>query len=129
MVETFPPFPSQLASLLTLFRQSQPELFAYFEDEQVRYVEVASSWLTTMLSKEMWLGDVLRLWGKYRFLIWLLYLSAGTGLRHGQTRTSPRTTCLACIATFAWPSSALAKSESSGLSMVCQYGRRFELIV
>lgn len=54
----------RLASLLTLFRQSQPELFSYFEDEQVRYVEIASSWLTTMLSKEMWLGDVLRLWGE-----------------------------------------------------------------
>lgn len=64
-VGSFPPLPSRLASLLTLFRQSQPELFSYFEDEQVRYVEVATSWLTTMLSKEMWLGDVLRLWGEY----------------------------------------------------------------
>jgi hypothetical protein len=54
---------------LTLFRQSQPELFSYFEDEQVRYVEVATSWLTTMLSKEMWLGDVLRLWGESHALL------------------------------------------------------------
>lgn len=63
-VGSFPPLPSRLASLLTLFRLSQPELFSYFEDEQVRYVEVATSWLTTMLAKEMWLGDILRLWGK-----------------------------------------------------------------
>lgn len=63
-VGSFPPLPSRLASLLTLFRLSQPELFSYFEDEQVRYVEVATSWLTTMLAKEMWLGDVLRLWGE-----------------------------------------------------------------
>jgi hypothetical protein len=65
---TFPSLPSRLASLLTLFRLAQPELFAYFEDEQVRYVEIATSWLTTLLSKEMWLGDVLRLWGEFSLL-------------------------------------------------------------
>lgn len=54
---------SRLATLLTLFRLAQPELYAYFEDEQVRFIEIAQGWLTTMLSKEMWLGDVLRLWG------------------------------------------------------------------
>jgi hypothetical protein len=50
--------------LLTLFRLALPELFSYFEDEQVPYVNVALSWLTTLLAKEMWLGDILRLWGE-----------------------------------------------------------------
>lgn len=61
--ELFPPLPSRLASLLTLFRLAIPDLHSYFEDEQVPYVEVTLSWLTTLLSREMWLGDVLRLWG------------------------------------------------------------------
>jgi len=64
MIDHFPPLPSRLASLLTLFRQVEPDLHSYFEDEQVPYVEVTMSWLTTLLSREMWLGDVLRLWGE-----------------------------------------------------------------
>lgn len=63
MAESFPPLPSRLASLLTLFRLAIPDLHSYFEDEQVPYVQVTLSWLTTLLSREMWLGDVLRLWG------------------------------------------------------------------
>lgn len=27
-------------------------------------IAVAMSWMTTLLSREMWLGDVLRLWGE-----------------------------------------------------------------
>ncbi len=56
--------PSRLASLLTLFRLAIPELWSYFEDEQVPYLTIAMSWLRTMLAKEMWLSDVLRLWGE-----------------------------------------------------------------
>ena len=62
-IRNFPPMPSRLASLLTLFRLSMPDLFEYFEDEQINYIAVAQSWLTTMLGKELWLADVLRLWG------------------------------------------------------------------
>ena len=58
--------PDRLSSLLTLFRLAQPELYAYFEDENLRFMEIATGWLSSMLSKEMWLGDVLRLWGEYR---------------------------------------------------------------
>jgi len=65
-VETFPPLPSRLASMLTLFRLSLPELFSYFEDEQVPYVEVGVSWCRSLLAKEMWLENVLRLWGGNR---------------------------------------------------------------
>ncbi|RSH87357.1 hypothetical protein EHS25_003266 [Saitozyma podzolica] len=64
-MRSFPSMPSRLASLLTLFRLAQPELFEYFEDEQVPYIQVAMSWVRTLLSKEMWLLDVLRLWDAY----------------------------------------------------------------
>jgi len=50
--------------MLGLFRMALPELHSYFEDEQVPMVAVAMSWMTTLLSREMWLGDVLRLWGE-----------------------------------------------------------------
>ncbi|WVF71480.1 hypothetical protein IAT40_006286 [Kwoniella sp. CBS 6097] len=64
-LDTFPPVPSRLASFLTLFRIALPELHSYCEDEQVPYVQVGMSWMTTLLGKEMWLGDVLRLWDTY----------------------------------------------------------------
>lgn len=51
--------------MLGLFRLAVPELHAYFEDEQVPMTSVAISWMTTLLAREMWLGDVLRLWGEY----------------------------------------------------------------
>ena len=60
--------PSRLASLLTLFRHALPDLWSYFEDEQVPYLEIATSWLQTMLAKELWLSDVLRLWGQSCFV-------------------------------------------------------------
>lgn len=63
--EDFPPLPSRLGTMLGLFRLALPELHAYFEDEQVPMTQVAMSWMTTLLSREMWLGDVLRLWGTY----------------------------------------------------------------
>jgi hypothetical protein len=63
--ETFPPLPSRLGTMLGLFRVAIPELHAYFEDEQVPMTTVAVSWMTTLLAREMWLGDVLRLWDSY----------------------------------------------------------------
>ncbi|WWC62170.1 uncharacterized protein I303_104763 [Kwoniella dejecticola CBS 10117] len=64
-LKSFPSIPSRLASFLTLFRIALPELHSYCEDEQVPYVQVAMSWMTTLLAKEMWLGDILRLWDAY----------------------------------------------------------------
>ncbi|WWC94194.1 hypothetical protein V866_001034 [Kwoniella sp. B9012] len=64
-MKIFPSIPSRLASFLTLFRTSLPELHSYCEDEQVPYIQVAMSWMTTLLAKEMWLSDVLRLWDAY----------------------------------------------------------------
>ncbi|WVQ80771.1 hypothetical protein IAT38_002876 [Cryptococcus sp. DSM 104549] len=64
-LRSFPPIPSRLASFLTLFRQALPELHSYCEDEEVPYAQVGLSWMTTLLAKEMWLGDVLRLWDTY----------------------------------------------------------------
>ncbi|BEJ07461.1 hypothetical protein CcaverHIS641_0407300 [Cutaneotrichosporon cavernicola] len=64
-LKTFPPLPSRLGTMLGLFRVAIPELHAYFEDEQVPMTTVAMSWMTTLLAREMWLGDVLRLWDSY----------------------------------------------------------------
>ncbi|CAK9786139.1 hypothetical protein CC85DRAFT_291039 [Cutaneotrichosporon oleaginosum] len=64
-LKTFPPLPSRLGTMLGLFRAAIPELHAYFEDEQVPMTAVAMSWMTTLLAREMWLGDVLRLWDSY----------------------------------------------------------------
>ena len=55
--------PSRLASFLTLFRLAQPELFGYFEDEQVPYLQVGMAWMSSLLARELWLSDLLRLWG------------------------------------------------------------------
>ena len=51
--------------MLTLFRLALPELFSYFEDEQIPYVQIAVRWMTTLLSQEMWLSDLMRLWDAY----------------------------------------------------------------
>jgi len=67
--------PERLATLLTLFRLAQPDLYAYFEDEQLRFTDIATGWLSTMLSKEMWLGDVLRLWGEYLLLCTIILVA------------------------------------------------------
>ncbi|WVO16191.1 hypothetical protein L204_103862 [Cryptococcus depauperatus] len=64
-LRSFPPLPKRLATFLAIFRLALPELYAYCEDEQVPYVQVALSWMTTLLAREMWLGDVLRLWDSY----------------------------------------------------------------
>lgn len=61
---SFPPLSSRLAMFLTLFKMAIPELFLYFEEEQVRYVDVGLSWVRTLFAKEMWLGNVMRLWGE-----------------------------------------------------------------
>ena len=60
-----PPISSRLAMFLTLFKMAIPELFLYFEDEQVRYVDIGLSWVRTLFAREMWLGNVLRLWGEF----------------------------------------------------------------
>ncbi|KAI9639808.1 uncharacterized protein MKK02DRAFT_29781 [Dioszegia hungarica] len=64
-MRSFPPLSSRLAMVLTLFRMAQPELFSYFEDEQVRYQDIVLSWVQTLFAKEMWLGNVMRLWDAY----------------------------------------------------------------
>lgn len=124
---SFPPMPSRLASLLTLFRLAQPELFEYFEDEQVPYIQVAMSWVRTLLSKEMWLGDVLRLWGEARPILLAFRRLRLIGeittdgrdndspdllLTSKQTHISPQTTPLSSTATSALRCCPLAKSPS-----------------
>lgn len=49
---------------MTLFRCGLPELCSYFDDEEVEMNEWSTSWLQTLLSKEMKLENLIRLWGK-----------------------------------------------------------------
>lgn len=59
------PLPQRVASFLTLFRTTLPELHAYFEAEEVDLVAVATSWLQHLLARELQIDDVMRLWDTY----------------------------------------------------------------
>ncbi|WFD35216.1 hypothetical protein MCUN1_002066 [Malassezia cuniculi] len=59
------PLPQRVASFLTLFRTTLPELHAYFEAEEVDLVAVATSWLQHLLARELQIEDVMRLWDTY----------------------------------------------------------------
>ncbi|WFD31836.1 hypothetical protein MSPP1_002876 [Malassezia sp. CBS 17886] len=59
------PLPQRVASFVTLFRTTLPELHAYFEAEQVDIVAVATSWLQHLLALEMQMDDLMRLWDTY----------------------------------------------------------------
>ena len=58
------PLHSRVATFLRLFRRTLPELFAYFEEEEVDVVGLASRWLQDLLASEMQMQDLLRLWGE-----------------------------------------------------------------
>lgn len=62
---TLNPLPQRVASFLTLFRTTLPELHAYFEAEEVDLVAVATSWLQHLLARELQIEDVMRLWDTY----------------------------------------------------------------
>ncbi|CAO3638552.1 unnamed protein product [Cunninghamella echinulata] len=55
----------RVASFMTLFRYVIPDLFSYFEDEEVGSSEWSTSWLQNLLAKEMQLEDLLHLWDFY----------------------------------------------------------------
>ncbi|KAI9137319.1 ankyrin repeat-containing protein [Paraphysoderma sedebokerense] len=55
----------QVAHFVTLFRMLLPDLYSYFEEEEVDPNEWATSWLQCLLSKELPLDCVLRLWDTY----------------------------------------------------------------
>ena len=57
------PVPQRVATFLTLFRTTLPELYAYFEAEEVDILAVATSWLQHLLAREMQTHDLMRLWG------------------------------------------------------------------
>ena len=62
--ETYP-IPQRVATFLTLFRKTLPELYAYFEAEEVDILSVATSWLQHLLAREMQSHDLMRLWDTY----------------------------------------------------------------
>ncbi|KAJ1796739.1 hypothetical protein LPJ59_003561 [Coemansia sp. RSA 2399] len=55
----------RVAQFLSYFRTLLPELYNYFEDEELDVSEWASSWLRFLLAKELPTGNVLDLWDVY----------------------------------------------------------------
>ncbi|KAJ2552539.1 hypothetical protein EV175_003273 [Coemansia sp. RSA 1933] len=55
----------RVAQFLSYFRTLLPELYNYFEDEELDVSEWASSWLRFLLAKELPTGSVLELWDVY----------------------------------------------------------------
>ncbi|KAJ1948102.1 hypothetical protein FBU59_001750 [Linderina macrospora] len=55
----------RVALFLSYFRTMMPELYNYFEEEDVDVGEWASSWLRYLLAKEMPIRSLLRLWDVY----------------------------------------------------------------
>lgn len=59
------PLPLRVSTFLTLFRTTLPELYAYFDEEEVDVIGLASAWLRHLLAAEMRIEDLLRLWDTY----------------------------------------------------------------
>ncbi|KAJ1921928.1 hypothetical protein H4219_000275 [Mycoemilia scoparia] len=59
------PINKRIAQFLTYFRIALPDLCSYFEEEEVDMNEWASSWLRYLLSRELPLPCILRLWDVY----------------------------------------------------------------
>lgn len=59
------PLPSRISTFLTLFRTTLPELYAYFDEEEVDVIGLASAWLRHLLAAEMRIEDLMRLWDTY----------------------------------------------------------------
>ncbi|CAG8495291.1 5610_t:CDS:2, partial [Ambispora leptoticha] len=55
----------RVANFMTLFRAVLPDLYNYFEEEEVYLNEWATSWLQYLLSRELQLPDLMRLWDTY----------------------------------------------------------------
>ncbi|KAA8499076.1 TBC1 domain family member 12 [Porphyridium purpureum] len=55
----------QTASFVTMFRVLQPELWDYFESEEVPVSQWIPSWFKSLLSRQLPLSCVLRLWDTY----------------------------------------------------------------
>ncbi|CAG8536082.1 10200_t:CDS:2, partial [Ambispora gerdemannii] len=55
----------RVANFMTLFRAVLPDLYNYFEEEEVYLNEWATSCLQYLLSRELQLADIMRLWDTY----------------------------------------------------------------
>ena len=58
-------FNEVLARFTLLFRTMIPDLYSYFEDEEVDYSQWATSWLRHLLAKELPIKALMRLWDTY----------------------------------------------------------------
>ncbi|CDU23613.1 related to GYP1-cis-golgi GTPase-activating protein [Sporisorium scitamineum] len=59
------PLARQVATFLTLFRTTLPELHSYFEEEEVDIIGFATNWLQHLLAGELRIEDLMRLWDTY----------------------------------------------------------------
>ncbi|KAI8892693.1 rab-GTPase-TBC domain-containing protein [Globomyces pollinis-pini] len=55
----------QISNFLMMFRLLLPDLYNHFQDEEVDIREWLSSWFETILSKQLPLDSILRLWDTY----------------------------------------------------------------
>ncbi|KAL1914256.1 uncharacterized protein VTP21DRAFT_9070 [Calcarisporiella thermophila] len=55
----------RVANFVTLFRSTIPDLYSYFEEEEVDLNEWVTSWLQYLLSRELQMENLLRLWDTY----------------------------------------------------------------
>ncbi|KAJ1978168.1 hypothetical protein H4R33_006044 [Dimargaris cristalligena] len=59
------PVNTRVARFITLFRLTLPELFNYFQEEEVDMNEWISSWLLGLLTRELPLDNIISLWDHY----------------------------------------------------------------
>lgn len=59
------PLYQRIGELLSLFRQTAPSLFLYFQEEGINLAPIVTEWLQTLLAKQLPLEDTLRLWDTY----------------------------------------------------------------
>ena len=62
LMDLYSSHPNQISTLKMLFKSLIPDLYSHFEDEEVDLKEFMSSWLGSLLSKELSLDLTLRLW-------------------------------------------------------------------
>lgn len=55
----------RVSQFMSLFRRKIPDLFSYFEDEEVKANDWAANWLQSFLSKELPLPIVVGIWDLY----------------------------------------------------------------
>ncbi|KAK9893779.1 RabGAP/TBC [Cystobasidium minutum MCA 4210] len=94
----------QIGQLVNKFRVVLPDLYCYMDEEDMDLNEMAESWMTSYLSREMMLPDALRLWDVY------------FAMQRGQSEYQIHV-CLALLAMCNEALQELDKSEARSLAL------------